>query len=572
MLAGLLFFKKSLEEFAVRRISSAPHRVLFGLGETAEALLANERAAGRAGRYVVVEKEEAPARLEPLRRAGTGVLVHDALDEGLFDRLDFEQMEGAMITLGDDRLNMELAVRLVERYQKEDVRTPIKLLVHLRDRRLESLFHESFILPRFDPRHPIDVATFSWYDEAAESLFDTAPVEGETARLVENGDPFHLTVLGTGELAANLVAEAAERAHLPEQNPLHIHLVGREAERFAARLRRRYPGIDRVVTLHPHPLDEESPAFVERHEEDHWSLSPMPHVVVCHDDENANVKLAIDLFDRVYRAEAADGTLEPRIDVALFHTYSLHDQIDADGEMYDRFHSFARAARVCTYENIFEERHDTIAKLIHYGYAEEYDPMALHDLSDPDTREKIDAKWYGSASLHDKLSSRAQAKHIDIKLKALGLARRPAVDFPIEELLADNRKLLDEKLATDRQKTGVDDALLHRWYEELRKSWSGEPFEVPWFPTRFETTFEKLIRAEHERWNAFHYLQGWRHAPKTDKRKKEHACLKPLHEFVEPELQLTILYDIYAILYIPNYLAAAGYAVVSLEEKEEKKS
>jgi hypothetical protein len=129
--------------------------------------------------------------------------------------------------------------------------------------------------------------------------------------------------------------------------------------------------------------------------------------------------------------------------------------------MYDRFHSFARAEQVCTYENIFEERHDTIAKLIHYGYAEKYDPMALHDLSDPGIREKIDAKWYGSASLHDKLSSRAQAKHIDIKLKALGLARRPADDKPVKDLLAKNRTLLDEKLAADRRKTGIDDALLH---------------------------------------------------------------------------------------------------------------
>jgi hypothetical protein len=73
--------------------------------------------------------------------------------------------------------------------------------------------------------------------------------------------------------------------------------------------------------------------------------------------------------------------------------------------------------------------------------------------------------------------------------------------------------------------------------------------------------FEKLIRTEHNRWDAFHYLNDWKYSEKTNKAKREHNCLMPLCEFKKPELQLTVIYDIYAILYIPNYLANAGYEI-----------
>lgn len=88
-----------------------------------------------------------------------------------------------------------------------------------------------------------------------------------------------------------------------------------------------------------------------------------------------------------------------------------------------------------------------------------------------------------------------------------------------------------------------------------------------YFPRDYDTLFEKLIRCEHNRWNAFHYLNGWKYAPQKDKKSKRHSCLKPLEEFVEPDLQITVLYDIYSILYIPNYLANIGYQLIDKELK-----
>ncbi len=44
---------------------------------------------------------------------------------------------------------------------------------------------------------------------------------------------------------------------------------------------------------------------------------------------------------------------------------------------------------------------------------------------------------------------------------------------------------------------------------------------------------EKLARCEHNRWNAFHYLNGWKYAKETEKNIKLHNCLLPYDSLSE---------------------------------------
>ncbi len=130
-----------------------------------------------------------------------------------------------------------------------------------------------------------------------------------------------------------------------------------------------------------------------------------------------------------------------------------------------------------------------------------------------------------------------------------------------------NREILDAKLAANRDALGLSDAFLQEYSKELEKFYSGKPFEVKYFPKEYKTMFEKLIRTEHNRWNAFHYLNGWKYGETKNKAKKVHDCLLPLEKFKKPELQLSVIYDMYAILYIPNYLANAGYEIAEIRKK-----
>ncbi len=70
---------------------------------------------------------------------------------------------------------------------------------------------------------------------------------------------------------------------------------------------------------------------------------------------------------------------------------------------------------------------------------------------------------------------------------------------------------------------------------------------------------------EHNRWNAFHFLNGWKYAEVKEKEIKEHNCLMPLENFTEIKMQKTAIYDIYSFLRLPIYLAEVGCAIVSIK-------
>ena len=128
-------------------------------------------------------------------------------------------------------------------------------------------------------------------------------------------------------------------------------------------------------------------------------------------------------------------------------------------------------------------------------------------------------------------------------------------------LLGKNIKIFDEILnpLLEQSRTGYDS--IHESSLELEKFWSNQDYEIKYLPLEYKTLFEKLIECEHERWNAFHYINGWEFSEEKNKGKKLHNCLKSIRDFKEKELQITILYDIYSILYLPNYLASAGYEI-----------
>jgi hypothetical protein len=54
--------------------------------------------------------------------------------------------------------------------------------------------------------------------------------------------------------------------------------------------------------------------------------------------------------------------------------------------------------------------------------------------------------------------------------------------------------------------------------------------------------FDKFAESEHKRWNAYHILNGFVYAEKTDKNKKEHQCLVNWEKIKEKEFH-TIKYD-----------------------------
>ncbi len=559
-IAVLLYFKDTVNMQIVKRISEDSHIAIFGLGEFSTALLENEKDVENNFSYILFEKNIQNEKIEQFRKSGMGVVQGDAFDTKYLDKLNFDKMKYAIITLGNDRLNMELATTIIKHYVDNKITSPIKLVVHIINQDLNALFHQKFITYNSDETGRIDIQTFSFYEEAAESFFEQNFIDGDSNEIMLSDKDYHIIVAGNGELALNIIYQAAKIAHLPNENKLTIHIVDKDAKSFKSKVIKRYSGILEVLSLEAVCLDDETIEYFKQKEL--WHKNNLTHVIVCYDDEEKNIRITTDLFNKTYLEKAVDKNLNTRINFALFNAYNISDKIDKDKESFKQFFSFADVKAICTRDNLLDEKHDLIAKLVHNQYAEQYNPSALYDLTDKKVIEDIHGKWYNSLKLSDKLSSKAQAKHIDMKLKALGL-KRVECEQATETLLRLNRKIFDISLKEDRDMLGLSDEYLQNYSKELPKLWEkdSEPIDIKYFPKEYITMLEKLTRAEHNRWNAFHYLNGWTYEKIKSKPKKEHDCLKPLCEFVKPELQLTVIYDIYSILYIPNYLANAGYEI-----------
>jgi hypothetical protein len=203
-----------------------------------------------------------------------------------------------------------------------------------------------------------------------------------------------------------------------------------------------------------------------------------------------------------------------------------------------------------------------IAKFINFvylGYIQEGKIDLYKQLTQD--KDEIDKAWF-KLPYTDQLSSLAQARHIKMKLKALHLKMEKST-LAKRETLKHNVDLLHSKLDV-----------------KYKGNYN--------FPDDFNTTiFDKIIRMEHNRWNAYHYLNAWEYEEylnlnsikKEKKEKKLHNCLIPIEEFpykkfvenpcdLKTELKKLIEWDIYSFIFIPNYLAETGYILQEVYKSE----
>lgn len=62
---------------------------------------------------------------------------------------------------------------------------------------------------------------------------------------------------------------------------------------------------------------------------------------------------------------------------------------------------------------------------------------------------------------------------------------------------------------------------------------------------------KKWARIEHTRWNAFHYVNGWKYATERDDSKKLHNCLVSFNKLSKHNQDK----DIPAIMEIPKFIS-----------------
>ena len=615
-LVALLFFvKESLDTYLIERIFKRDHIAVFGLGEASISFLNSYSLKKGNEDIAIIEADPDNKKLEEFRKNGVGVFIGDSLSDKALDLLNFKKMKYAIIAMGSDKINIELAKKIINLYGVKNVTTPIKLIIHIQNRDLDILFHQNFMLPDLDKKLEIDIKTFSFFNEAAEELIENHSIVGDTDKYLNSKIGFRNIIIGNGEFIKSIIYQMALISHLPNQNIHTVYIVDKNANEILIEIEKhlyyqaktdKAPDNFPSFKIEAVEIDRNS---LEYFEDAVWTMKELVNVIIAYDDENENLDLAIELFNRTYLSKAVDGDDMPKIIFAIYDQLLLSKIINKDQGDFKNFYTFGNSENVLSYNNLIEEEKYLLARLIHSKYVENKPGEDNKDT------------WYSSAKYSDKLSSIAQTQHINMKLNSMGFKKKyilegiiklnkkhkegtnqPNEDVDIEEiakklnikkykndieelnalkviLLKKNRDIISKVFEEYRKELDIEDMKLAEYYKNPDELFKEKNGKVKYFPKAYDTLFDKMIRMEHNRWNAYHFLNGWKYEAeevytkpidkeeKKDlkakrKSKKKHECLIPLKDFTEIDMQKTVKYDIYSFLHLPDYLAEAGYLIV----------
>jgi hypothetical protein len=466
--------------------------------------------------------------------------------------------------------------------------------MHLEDKDLHKFYRDGGL---FDDKSLLHIKMFSMAQNSAKSLFFEHDIDGDSRKYIDSNRPFSIAVVGNTNLALEVIGHACEIAHFPNENVMTIYCIDNNIATLRRLVYHRYPNINDIPTIN---LEFKKLNFQSRkfYEESFWK-NDITNIMLCHDDSQVNLDIASELADSTYLKNIKQKSMETKIHIAIYENKKIANSINQNQEQFKYFDVFAETYKMASRDIVVDENMEVIAKCIHDAYAEKYDPnQTFND-------KEIEKKWFENKALTDRDSNRAQAYHLPIKVKALGLRidRRTFEDI---DTLSDNRRILnssyiplneERKAITQNNKfMPLDDHSLKEKTKDykdiidpndkdkkIQESYKmAEKFD--YFPETVDTLFEKLIRSEKNRWNAHHSLRGWSHSYKKNKDTKIHDCLVPLLNLpgskgLLPRMKwqntkiksiledydiycgmvnskrYTVLYDIYSILYIPNFLA-----------------
>lgn len=532
------FFSQAINNIILSNIRKQNHMVIFGLKDINRSFLNSN---DYLGQTIIIDTQN-EQNLDLYKSKGYAVVNQDLINVKLNPK-HYSNMNRAIIALGDDKTNIDFTIKLINALATLENPISKRVIIHIVNDEMKEVFNQKVLDFETLSRAKIDIKTFSYFEECSNDLLEKYSfIDNEK---IKEDKIIKSVILGDGDLATKIIKDILILSNLPKKNLHKIYILDRFANEFFEKLklktfytREKFPSVEII-------LINKSFKRLEYFKEGILQDRELDNVYVIYDDENINLNLAIELNDKVFIKK----NKLPKLYLALYNNYHFLK----DGKFLENFIVFGREEEILSKERILDEKNYKIAKLVHNGYGDEFkrDNLVLDESS-------LDKKWFNTKNFSDKLSSIAQAKHLNIKLQALGLKKVPSNENK-EELLKENIKIFDEMMIPLLKQADTSYEDIHKASLELEKVWSGESYEVKYLPKDYKTLFEQLIESEHERWNAYHFVNGWDFSDKKDKFAKLHNCLKPISEFKEKDLQITILYDIYATLYIPNYLASAGY-------------
>lgn len=440
------------------------HVIVCGLGRKGLQLVKEFQEHG--DKVVAIEIDETNDLVRVCRAMGVIVLIGDTSDISLLRKARAHHAKHIIAISGDDGVNVNTAVQVSTLRRSSDGGGPVRCFVHVANLKLSRMLDCFGISATSDAGFESEV--FNVYQNSARALFHMHQLDYER---IDAGDPraVRLIVVGFGKMGESVAVQAARIGHFANGRKLKITAVDKSAEEVH-RLSSRYPQLGQICDLEFVQGDIEDPGVLDRVCDLAAHPDSLTSVAICLDGDSPSLFAGLSVFSRLR------DTTTP-IYVRMTDDSELAAILDAQVsqcEWGDRIRPFGMADLTCTRNMLVDEEQDALAMEIHKRYVE----LRAPDLpaGDPSLRpwEILDARFRDS--------SRAQADHIPIKLRAIGCysSKAEGRGNPVEEF-------------TD-QEVDVLSRMEHARFcaERLIEGWAQGPRDVECRMSPYLATYEQL--------------------------------------------------------------------------------
>lgn len=389
------------------------HVVLAGLGEiNLQIIKAFRDKKGHDFRSVVViERDETNPLIKSAEEAGAIVIIGDATDPFLLKNSGILRARYLIAACREDEINFEIVFQLSTIFKDESRnknQDPLKVFAHFYDTKFVNLLMNHSIID--ESINAIDFSIFNKFEYIARKFINNYPLDYE--RLDDTDNRYvHLILIGLGRMGEALLMQTLRICHYANK----------------ARVKPRITIIDRNIdlinkkklhlnTLNVHEICDID--FIHSNIETldvmanliEWSNDPLaiPTIAVCFANEHFGIMCSYKLFEiingrcpiyvRISQNKGLASLLTQESTVSKNNSSAIQDK---------KIIPFGMIENLNVQEAVMHEDLDQLAKTIFYDYEAKTN------------RNEVTRSWKEICAW-EKISNRAQADFIDVKLRAIG--------------------------------------------------------------------------------------------------------------------------------------------------------
>jgi len=460
------------------------HTVICGLGNMGFTLAKDILTNHKEKNLVILENNPDNPYIMEIEDMGGVVIIGDAMNGYFLKKVKAHKASEVILLTGRDIVNIEIISEFVEIIKEHNSQT--KVYIHLDDRDNYDLLSSDIFKDKKRNRE-IDIKSFSIYDLAAQTLFMKYPL-GYNVDTLHDG-VVKVAMVGYDKVAEALLYRALNLGHFYNQKPIEITIFDKNIEDKKRVIQKSYPMLE----------DKQNSIYwdIKYKDETELYLSESieyTQIIFC----DKNIENSFTNAMRLKRLKSSD-IFQNGTKIYLFGDIYQDLTKALKGDDNGGIIVFGLLHEICSYNVIINETLDAMARQTDKRYNQ------LHG---------YDSNW-DKLSVFLKDSNRMQVEHLPIKLQVVNHFLSKKKRFNEYDKIKEQAKTEWFKYETNIIWDKLKDAKVLAEFI---------PFDV----------LDSLARVEHNRWNAFHILNGWKKKDipadtqtkiTKDKKHKLHPCL-----------------------------------------------